>query len=263
MTDQLQGPKPGAQEALSAASPQNASRKAPRALALPTLLTCGAASLVLLVTVGLQAPAVSVGLRWKPSPRGPLFPPLEPFEGLNLEFPSSARGGFGWLSWLGWILGGLLALVILRWVVRWIYHLIRPTPSITAAATGADSGAPAERDVEVVQAGLAAALRRLTSERDPGNGVVRAWQGLEDAAAAAGVDRHPAETTSEFTARLLYRSRDSVEPIEVLQSLYQRVRFGEHSPDAAEIASARESLATLIELWRTDLPERRTRTAAR
>jgi hypothetical protein len=92
---------------------------------------------------------------------------------------------------------------------------------------------------------------------------VRAWQGLEDAAAAAGVTRRPAETTSEFTARILYRSRDSAEPIDVLLALYQRVRFGGHSPDASEIVAARDSLAALVDLWRTDLPERRPATVAR
>jgi hypothetical protein len=152
---------------------------------------------------------------------------------------------------------------MLVWGMRRLLRIMRPPPPITVAGAGAESGLSSEPDAKVLHSGLAAALQVLTGERDPGNAVVRAWQGLQDAAAAAGLDRRPAETTSEFTARILYRSRNSAGPIEILLSLYQRVRFGDHSPDAREIAAAGEALAALIELWRTDLPERRPARRAR
>ena len=41
------------------------------------------------------------------------------------------------------------------------------------------------------------------------------------------------------------------------RSLYQRVRFGHHSPTTDEIAAAADSLATLVELWQADFAERR------
>ena len=63
--------------------------------------------------------------------------------------------------------------------------------------------------------------------------------------------------------RLLYRSRRSAEPITVLLSLYQRVRFGHHAPTTDEIAAARNALAILLDLWQADFPERRSARAAR
>jgi hypothetical protein len=231
---------------------------------MQTLAACAVAGLVLVVAVGFQAPAHSVGLRWRlPRSARRSLEAIEIDAPSPRELPGFAEPELGWLGRLGWILAALIAFGMLVWVVRRILRIMRPPPAITVAGVGSDSGAAGEPDAKKLQSGLAAALQVLTSERDPGNAVVRAWQGLQDAAAAAGLDRRPAETTSEFTARILYRSRQSAGAIDVLQSLYQRVRFGDHFPDAGEIAAARDSLAALVELWRTDLPERRRRRVAR
>ena len=231
-------------------------------LRMPTLAACSAACLALLVAVGLQQPAVSVGLRWKPGPRSPglEFIPLDPTDMPAFDFNGTGRDS--WPSWITWTLLVLAVLTILITVFRW-YLAIRRTPATRAARIGADVSGPIEVDARILQSGLAAAIELLDSDRPPGNAVVQAWQGLEDAAAAAGLTRHPAETASEYTARILYRSRRSADPIAVLLSLYQRVRFGEHEPTAGEIAIARNALALLVELWQADLPERRTLRAGR
>lgn len=134
---------------------------------------------------------------------------------------------------------------------------------ISVVGTSTDSGAPSEADAKVVVSGLALALHRLDAERVSNDAVVHAWQGLEDAAATAGLMRRPAETATEFTARILYRSARSTEPTYVLLALYQRVRFGHHVLSAAEVAAARDALATLLELWQSDLHGRRAVRAAR
>lgn len=230
-------------------------------LAMPTLAAFAAAGLALVVVVGLQAPAVSVGLRWTPSPRSRTLTPFEiDLDGPGFEFAGSE---IRWPPWVVWIVYTFAAMVILYGVVRWLRHLLRRGPARNVARTGTDVGSPSEADARIVRSGLAAALVILDSERSATDAVVLAWQGLQDAAAAAGLERRPAETASEFTARILYRSRGSAEPIAVLLSLYQRVRFGHHAPDAVEIAAARHSLATLVELWQSDLPERRPKKAIR
>lgn len=225
-------------------------------MAMPTLVSCAAACLVLVVAVGRQAPAVSVGLRWHPGPRSPTLKLIPVDVG---EMPEVVFKGveLGWPSWASWVLATLVALVILVGVLLWVRSNRRRAPVVNVARTGADSGASGEADARILQSGLVAAIEILTSNREPGNAVVQAWQGLQDAAAVAGVTRRPAETASEFTARILYRSRRSAEPIAVLLSLYQRVRFGEHSPTAHEIAAARDSLAVLVDLWQADFRERR------
>lgn len=223
---------------------------------MPTLVICAVACLALVTAVGLQAPAVSVGLRWRPGPpsRRLELPPL------NLSWSMELVGNNQrdrWPSWLTWALIALVAVAILVGVLRWIRWITRRPPAVNVARTGADSRAPSEADARILESGLVAAIDILATERDPGNAVVRAWQGLQDAAATAGLNRRPSETASEFTARILYRSRGSAAPIAVLLSLYQRVRFGEHTPSADEIAAAQDSLAVLVDLWRTDFPERR------
>lgn len=224
---------------------------------MPTLAACAAACGVLLLAVGLQAPAVSVGVRWTPGPRSRTLD-LVPFDAdMVMELPTTAPRDDRWPSWLTWLLAALVTTVLLVALQRWLRLRQRRAPARTATRIGGDTRPPGEADAQVLQSGLAVALELLTETRDPGNAVVQAWQSLQDAAAAAGLTRRPAETASEFTARILYRSRGSATPIAQLLSLYQRVRFGEHTPSAAEIAVARDALAVLVELWQSDLADRR------
>jgi hypothetical protein len=229
---------------------------------MPTLVACTVASLALVTVVGLQAPAVSVGLRWSPDPPNVLeLPPIDLGEGYQIG--PLAAGSLP--AWLAWVLSALVLLVLVLWLMRVLPHLIRHSPMMNVARLGADSRAPSEADARIVQSGLVAAIDILGTEgeRDPGNAVVKAWQGLQDAAASGGLNRRPAETASEFTARILFRSRHSTEPITVLLALYQRVRFGEHTPTASDIAAAQGSLAALVDLWGADFPARRTTRMAR
>lgn len=227
---------------------------------MPTVLACAVASVALLIAVGLQAPAVSVGLRWKPETQTRTYPPIPPWE-MNGAIPNF-EGGSSEPSRMKWVLLALIAFGLLALVVRWIRNRL-PRP-IHVARLGADSGVVSEAGAQILQSGLAAAIQSLSADdRDLGNAVVQAWQSLQDAAATAGLHRRPAETASEFTARILYRSRRSAEPIAALLSLYQRVRFGEHSPHPDEIAAARHSLLVLVGLWEADFPKRRLPTVTR
>lgn len=222
---------------------------------MPTLLACAIASIALVVTVGMQSPAVSVGLRWKPGPQETVLLPRFEVDGIGGQI----RFGISPPSGVGSALTTLLIVAFLIWTIRWLWILSRRAPKRHVAQLRHDTLVLSEAGAQALQSGLAQAIQILSSEdRDLSNAVVQAWQGLQDAAATAGVHRRPAETASEFTARILYRSRGSAEPISVLLSLYQRVRFGEHTPSAAEIAAARNSLVTLVGLWQADFPKRRT-----
>lgn len=241
---------------LSLRTPSAIQRLRARAASSP-FLACLALCIALVLTVGLQAPAVSVGVRWTPGPRSRTLDLIPVDLGEIAIAPENIRWDNSWLRWVLWGAAALALVALLVALVRVMRQRLRPTRMMTAVSLGADGGAGAEADARILTTGLVAALQILASERNPGNAVVRAWQGLEDAAAAAGLARRPAETASEFTARILYRSRRSAEPIAALLSLYQRVRFGEHVPTGADIAVAQTALTVLTELWRKDLPERR------
>ena len=223
---------------------------------MPTFAACTAACIALLTVVALQAPAVSTGLRCEPDPRGRALelPPID----LGVMPPRAfVSGDDRWPIWARWALMALITLAVLHGMRRLLQHLIRRAPATTVARTAAAAGAPVEANARILHSGLAAAIALLDSDRPPGNAVVQAWQSLEDAASAAGLSRRPAETSSEFTARILYRSHRSAAPIAVLLSLYQRVRFGEHEPTPADTAAARDALTLLVSLWQNDMPERR------
>ncbi|MDQ3357926.1 MAG: DUF4129 domain-containing protein [Actinomycetota bacterium] len=66
------------------------------------------------------------------------------------------------------------------------------------------------------------------AERDPRNAVVACWVAVEDAAERGGIDRDHAETSAEFTQRVL--TRWSVDPATIaeLAALYREARFSRH-----------------------------------
>lgn len=227
---------------------------------MPRLLACSVAYVLLVISVGLQAPATSVGLRITPSPRSTAFR-LPRFE-MNgaFDFSFTLRPTNWWPAWANWILVVLAAIALLFAMRRWVER--RPH-AVHVAGTGADHAAPTEAEARILKSGLAAAIEHLDAEGISSDAVVQAWQALQDAAASAGLHRRPAETASEFTARILYRSRRSADSIAVLLALYHRVRFGEYLPTASDISAARHALSLLVELWRADFPDRKTRAAVR
>ncbi|MEM8904838.1 MAG: DUF4129 domain-containing protein [Actinomycetota bacterium] len=74
----------------------------------------------------------------------------------------------------------------------------------------------------------AAAQRAALAAGSPRNGIVRCWLRLEEEVVGAGIPRDPAETSAEFTERVLTRSAVEPEAIRDLAALYREARFSEH-----------------------------------
>ena len=222
-----------------------------------TLTACIVLSVALVISVSLQHPASSVGLRWVPGPskRTLRMIELKPHEMIGAL--SEIRGEDNWVRWVAWGIAVLALLALLWAALRWFERRRKPTRTRTVVQIGVEAEVAIEANAHVLETGLAAAISMFSTSRDPGNAVIQAWLALEGATAMAGLRRDPAETTSEFTARILYRSRRSAAPISELLALYQRVRFGDHQPSPQDIVAARSALTILVELWRADLPERR------
>ena len=227
-----------------------------------TTLALAATGLVLVVAVGLQAPAVSGGLRWRPAPRR-----LRPGFEVLLEDGGPIAGNVAVREdpWFTSAVLAIIAIVLALGLAWWLQRVLRRHLERTRtrpAALGGTMGAPMHADARIVQSGLASALQILDSDPVSGNAIVRAWQRVEEAAADAGLERRPAETASEFTARILRRSEGAAAPIGVLLSVFQRVRFGHHVPDAHELETARAALLELGAIWQSELPARRASRAA-
>lgn len=85
----------------------------------------------------------------------------------------------------------------------------------------------------------AAADLAVAGPRQARDAVVAAWLALEEAAAAGGTRRHPAQTPTEFTVALLGGHAADPAAVDELLRLYHRARFGSAAlpADAGERAA--------------------------
>jgi hypothetical protein len=79
----------------------------------------------------------------------------------------------------------------------------------------------------------AAEQRRILTEGTPRNAIVECWHRFEQQAAGAGLERHPWETSSEFTLRMLDLVAADSHAVAELAVLYREARFSTHSLDEA------------------------------
>ena len=97
-------------------------------------------------------------------------------------------------------------------------------------------------------AGAAAQREVLLGTASPRNAVVACWHRFETQAAAAGVGRHPWETSAEYTMRVLDLVDAHQPAVSRLAELYREARFSEH--DLTEQHRA-DALAALDDIHRT------------
>jgi Domain of unknown function (DUF4129) len=69
---------------------------------------------------------------------------------------------------------------------------------------------------------------RLLEAGEPRNAIVAAWLNLESSAAATGLSRDPAETSTEYTARVLATWDVDGSRLADLAALYREARFSMH-----------------------------------
>jgi hypothetical protein len=65
-------------------------------------------------------------------------------------------------------------------------------------------------------------------EGEPRNAIVAAWLGLETSSAATGLPRDPAETSTEYTTRVLHTWDVDPRSLGELAALYREARFSRH-----------------------------------
>lgn len=90
----------------------------------------------------------------------------------------------------------------------------------------------------------------LLREGSPRNAIVACWMELERACTDSGFPRHPAETSSEFTARVLGQFVLDPTAVEGLARLYREARFSEHAlqePHRSQAIADLEQVLTALE----------------
>ncbi len=156
-------------------------------------------------------------------------------------------------------LNGLLQLAGLAAAAAVLYWLLLRLRRWWAGRT-TDGSSPVDAAAEDLDAAAEAtgsqARRRALASGSPRNAVVACWAALEDAAAAAGLDHDPAETSAEFTQRVLSRWNVDAPTIAELAELYRIARFSRTEPDEQDRRRAVDALDRVhraIEAHRTAL----------
>lgn len=124
------------------------------------------------------------------------------------------------------IVAVLVILVVLGVIIALIHSVWRRPQFVTRQA--ADFVPP---DVTEVLLSSAEERLALLAEGEPRNAIVAAWLSLESAAAAGGLPREPAETSTEYTTRVLRTWDIDPRPLADLAGLYREARFSRHPLD--------------------------------
>jgi hypothetical protein len=228
-------------------------------------LVAGCAVAALLVVLAAAAEGLTTPSGRTPSLPGAPLPTPTPTRPPTALQPGAGGQGPDLPAWLGGAVLAVVVALVLAGVALLAVRLWQRRTSRAEALDPLDDATPdagAALAAPAVRRGIARSLEVLESPRDLDDAVVRAWLGLEEAAADAGVARTAAETPTEFTARLLGRVPADREAVEVLRALYSRARFGARTaaPPASSSASsstqddddaerARAALRALARSW--------------
>lgn len=88
----------------------------------------------------------------------------------------------------------------------------------------------------------AAAQREVLATGTPRNAIVACWLRLETVTAGAGLDRDPADTSEEFTSRVLGQFSVDSSAVNELAALYRKARFSSQDIGETERAVAVNAL---------------------
>lgn len=102
-----------------------------------------------------------------------------------------------------------------------------------------------EPDPEAVETTLVGTIAAL-GEGSPRNAVVACWIRLEELATARGLERHEADTPTEFVARALEAYGLDEAALEDLADLYREARFSRHELTEEHRDRARACLERLV-----------------
>lgn len=158
-----------------------------------------------------------------------------------------------------WIAGGLTIavglaiLVLLIYLVRWLWRrrprravVVEAPPDTTpAGALAADPDLPA-----LVRGAEAAELILAEADGPPRDLILRCWLALEEASAASGAARRPADSPTEFTGRVLRATQADAASVDTLLRLYHQARFSRHPVSDEDVRSARTAVIKLARIWR-------------
>jgi hypothetical protein len=140
---------------------------------------------------------------------------------------------------IDWVMKALVVLVVLGVLVAVTRVLVERWRSREQPAEGEDAA------VDALPAALlrqARASEELLAEGTPGNAVIAAWVGLEDAVRAAGVRDDRSRTSEELVTTVLRSYAVDRACLDTLATLYREARFSRHDVTEPMRERARSAL---------------------
>lgn len=149
------------------------------------------------------------------------------------------------------LLGSLVRRLPHRLALLWRYRSVRrehdAAPAPAPVASGADGTDALADTLAADRAQQLAAVDRGS----PRNGIVAAWNRLEQIADHCGLPPHDWETSAEFTARMLHGLAVDETAATGLAELYRKARFSSHPVEEEDRERARAALTRLHDQLRS------------
>ena len=179
-----------------------------------------------------------------PPPLLPAEPTVTPAGGEFTGAPAPAEGLPDWIGTAALVVLGIAALVVLALL---IWGIIRDQARRKARRTGRRVAVTQEpTTAEDLVAALDAGLEELSdTDRDPRRAVIACWVRLEQAAAAAGTQRHPGDSPTDLVGRLLREQQVDAGVLAALLEVYRQARYATHTVDDQMRVQARSALQRL------------------
>ncbi len=147
-----------------------------------------------------------------------------------------------WISVVVQLVALLAAIVLAVLALRALWQR---RPRLSWRAASADADFDVLPDIARSLRADAADQRAALAHGAPRNAVVECWLRLEAVVASAGLRRDPADTSTEFTTRVLGAYAVDRSAILELSALYREARFSTHEMGEAERTKAIEALDAL------------------
>jgi hypothetical protein len=146
--------------------------------------------------------------------------------------------------WVGYLISGLCIAIVLGLVIALIWTLLRDRLGLRRTPSDVTDPAQVRRQAqEAVRAAVDEGLADLdVADADPRRAVIACWVRLEAAAAAAGTQREPGDTSTELVQRLLAEHAVSAPVLAGFAEIYRWARFATHEVDEAMRERARAAL---------------------
>jgi len=169
---------------------------------------------------------------------------IEP-EALPPIDPENDREPFELPGWIADVLIVLLTAAAFIATIALLWLAWRNRPRLRWRRHGADDDFEVLPDIAAAVVEKAAAQRAALLDGVPRNAIVRCWLQLEADVAAVGFERDPADTSLQFTERVLARYTVDSGAITELAALFREARFSDHPLDETDRRAALDALDRL------------------